>query len=191
MTIKLRPGAFVLAFLTLLLTSVPARADVILSFSFSALNITENPQLFTFSFSLPFMDGPYDTLVSEFSSTVTDEDDSGAAGVAPEAAFMMMPSIDGTDVLGAALGGGCTPIGAPGFSVPCDPFSTVSVGVATLASGVLGATVSFFLSGGDSISGAGRVTLKNDTVVPEPATLVLLGLGAGAVAVRRRRSRSA
>lgn len=193
MTMKLRPRAFLLAFLALLLTSVPARADVILSFSFAAVNFGENPQLFTFNFALPFSTGPFNTLSSEFSTTVTDLDDSGAAAVAPADAsgFMLVPDIDGTNVLAAALGTGCAPIGAPGFSTACDPFSTASAVVFTLANGVLGATVSFFLSGGDSMIGSGQVTLSNTVVAPEPGSLLLFGLGAGAVAARRRRSRSA
>jgi hypothetical protein len=184
MTMKLCPRAFLLAFLALLLTSVPARADVILSFSFAAVNFGENPQLFTFGFSIPYSAGPFDTLTSEFSTTVTDLDQSGAAG-----GFMMVPNIDSADVLAAALGTGCAPIDAPGFTLTCDPFSTASAAVATLANGVLGATVALVLSGGDSMTGQGQVTLSNTVVAPEPGSLLLLGLGAAALAARRRRSR--
>jgi len=191
MTMKLRPRAFLLALLGLLLTSVPARADVILTFDFAAVAFGENPQLFTFGFSIPYSAGPFDTLSSELSTTVTDLDRSGAAAVAPGAAggFMMVPDIDGADVLAAALGTGCTPIDAPGFTLTCDPFSTASAAVATLANGVLGATVAFVLSGGDSMTGEGQLTLSNTVVAPEPGSLLLLGLGAGAVAARRRRAR--
>jgi hypothetical protein len=188
MTMNLRPRASLLAFLALLLTSVPARADVILDFTFDATNDQENAQLFTYDFVLPFATGPYDTLSSQFSTTVTDLDNTGAAGVFPADAsgFMMVPSIDATQILAAALGAGCTPLGAPGFTATCDPSSTASVAVVTLASGVLGASVSFFLSGGDSITGQGQVRLSNAAPVAEPVSMVLVGLGIGVVAARRR-----
>src|SRR6185503_599587 len=184
MTSKLRVRALLLAFLALLLTSVPARADALLTFSFAAVNFTENPQLFTFTFSTSYALGPYDTLNSEFSTTVSDLDGNGGVGVGPADAsgFMMVPEIDGSPVGAASLGTGCTPIGAPGFvDEPCDVFSTASVIVSTLASGNFGAIVSFFLSGGDSITGEGQLELTN-TQVPEPVSMVLLGLGVSVAA---------
>lgn len=193
MTIRLVPRALLLALLLLCSTSVAARADVILNFTFAAANFAENPELFTFNFDLPFSDGPYDTLTSEFSTSVTDLDQSGALNVNPADAsgFMLVPRIDGIDVLLAALGTGCGPTGPGGFTTVCDPLSTASVTVSTLAAGFLGGTVAFILTGGDSISGEATLTLSNAVVVPEPASLLLLGLGAAAVAARRRRSRSA
>jgi hypothetical protein len=193
MTIRLVPRTLLLALLVLLSTSVAARADVILPFNFAAANFGENPQLFTFEFTLPFSDGPYDTLTSEFSTSVTDLDESGALNVNPAdvSGFILVPHIDGIDVLFAALGTGCGPTGPGGFTTVCDALSTASVTVSTLASGILGGTVAFILTGGDSISGAGTLTLSTAAVVPEPATLLLLGLGAAALAGRRRRARSA
>lgn len=193
MTIRLVPRALLLALLLLFSTSAAARADVVLNFTFAAANFAENPELFTFDFLLPFSDGPYDTLTSEFSTSVTDLDGSGALNVNPAdvSGFMLVPHIDGIDVLLAALGTGCGPTGPGGFTTVCDALSTASVTVSTLASGILGGTVAFILTGGDSISGEATLTLSNAVVVPEPASLLLLGLGAAAVAARRRRSRSA
>lgn len=193
MIIRLVPRALLLALLLSLSTSVAARADVILDLSFAAANFGENPQLFTFEFSIPFADGPYDTLTSEFSSSVTDLDGNGALNVNPADAsgFMVVPHLDGVDILAAALGTGCGPTGVGGFTTVCDPLSTATVSVSTLGSGVLAATVSFILTGGDSLTGEGTLTLSKAAVVPEPASLLLLGVGAAAVAARRRRSRSA
>ena len=192
MTIRLAPRALVLPLLLLLSTGVAARADVILDFNFAAANFTDAPQLFTFDFDLPFSDGPYDTLTTEFSTSATDLDQSGALTVTPAdpSGFMLLPHIDGADILLAALGTGCAATGTGGLTTACDPLSTASVIVSTLSSGVLGATVAFMLSGGDSLSGAGMLTLSNAAVVPEPASIVMLGLGLAAVAAGRRRRRT-
>jgi hypothetical protein len=189
MTIRLVPRAILLALLVLLSTGAAARADVILNFTFAAANFAETPEMFTFDLTLPFSDGPYDTLTSEFSSSVSDLDQSGAVTVIPAdtSGFMLVPHIDGVDVLLAALGTGCAATGEAGFTAVCDPFSTASAAVSTLASGVLARTVAFILTGGDSIIGEGTLTLSNTAVVPEPASLLLLSLGGAAVAARRRR----
>jgi len=190
MTPKLRLRAFLLALLALLLTSVPARADALLTFNFFGLNLTDETQLFTLTFNNTYSGGPYNRLASQFSTTVTDGGD-GIVAVDPAAAsgFIMVPFIDLATVGAASLGAGCTVVGLPGFAdATCDPLSSVSVAVSTLTGGALGATISFLLSAGDSISGEGRLELTN-VQVPEPVNALLLGLGVSIAAIRRRRSR--
>lgn len=164
--------------------------DPFIDYSFTVLNFTENALEFSLVFVSPYTGGPFDTLTSEFSSTVTDADGNGGAGVLPSDAsgFMAIPQIDGTNVLAAALGTGCTPEMTPGSTVVCDPLASTSTSVATLADGFFGVTVGFFLSGGDSMTGQGRVELLA-VDVPEPASLILLGFGALTVLGRRSLSR--
>jgi len=162
--------------------------DPFIDFNLTAINFGGTPTSFAFLFSSPYTGGPYNTLLSEFSSDVTDFGGDGAADVVPLASgFMSLPQIDGVNVLAAALGDGCSPVMAPGSTVACDPFSTASVGVATLPDGQFGVLIALTLSGGDAVTVAGRVELLNE--VPEPVSALLVGLGLSVLAMRRRRSR--
>src|SRR5688572_12532463 len=110
--------------------------DPFISFDFFVTNFIPDPLTFAFLFDSPYTGGPYNVLLSEFSSEVTDVDGNGSVNVIPEASgFMSVPQIDGVNVPAAALGDGCSLVIAPGSTVACDPFSTASVNVATLADG--------------------------------------------------------
>jgi hypothetical protein len=173
---------FSLGLLALLLSS-GAYANPVLDYSSFALNFNATEQLFSVPFFIPYADGPYNTLTNEFSSTITDFLGDGAASVVPVVTFISNPAIDGVDIGAAGLGSGCTLNDIPGFSLTCDPLTSTSVGVATLASGIFGVVVSFTLSPGDALDWHGRLELST---VPEPVSLALLGTAIGAVALRRR-----
>ena len=184
-----RTRALLVAFAALLLTAVPARADVFFAYSFNAFSFSENAQLITLDFDSPYTGGPFNTFEAEFSSTATDLDGNGSASLAPAlGGFMTLPRLDGANVPALSLGTGCNLAVAPGGSDTCDAFSSGAVAVSTPASGSFGVSVSFFLSAGDSMTGQGMLTLKN-VVVPEPVSTLLLGLGLSGLALRRRRAR--
>ena len=106
-----------IACLTLLALLLGARAYAgpILDYGFFALNLAENAQQFVFTFQSPYALGPYDTLIHEFSSTVTDADGNGGVTVIPT--FAPVPERDQSSSAANRTSGYCW----PGTSVVSGP----------------------------------------------------------------------
>jgi hypothetical protein len=167
-------------------------ADPFIAYGIAVTNLSAVPLTFNFSFSSPYLGGPYNSLESSHSSSVTDSGSrpDGSITVSPVLPLTNIhnPHIDGVPVTAANLGAGCALAGAPGFSASCNTNPLVAVPVSTFATGFFDVTVGFTLSPNDIYTANGRVELKN-TAVQESGTFTLLGLGLtaiGFVSCRRR-----
>jgi hypothetical protein len=165
--------------------------DPFLDYGFSVKNVSLAAETFTFTFSVPFTDGPYNVLDSSHTSGVTDgrPNATGTVTITPGGGFSFVhnPQVDGVLIAGSAISTGCAPTGTPGFSTSCQggSFSTVTFGP-TGAAGTLGVIVSFVVSPGDIYNASGQVSLS---AVPEPGTGLALFAGMaflfGVIARRR------
>jgi hypothetical protein len=145
--------------------------DPFFDYAFGVTNSSAAPLTFTFTFTGPYVGGPYTLMTSSHASSVTAVGGATVGtGVNP---FIHTPLLDGTPIGALALGDGCVIAGTGSF--PCDASGpSVGTAVASAASGIFGVALSWTLSPGDSYSLNGRVELSN---VPEPGTLALLLAG--------------
>jgi hypothetical protein len=169
--------------------SVTLKPDPYLDFNISATNNTASDVVFTFTFSTPYIGGPYLYLNSSHSSVVTNGANEVVTVTPNGGAFLQVPSLDGIPVTAASLGLGCALTAAPNQVKLCEAYQTASVGVNSLGSGMLSATLSFSLSPGDTYQALGHVELSNSA--PEPGTLVFLLIGGVLLYSLRLRNRNA
>lgn len=165
--------------------------DPFISYSFGVTNNSASVQTFTLVFSSAYVLGPYNTLTSSMSSSVTNRgpDSIVQSSVVMGESFISTAVLDGSDILAASVGAGCSLTGlSPLQSAACETTPVNSTAVASAANGTFGVRVRFTLSPRDLLSMNGIVSLDN-VAVPAPGVLALLGLGlAGAGLLNRRRA---
>ncbi len=144
--------------------------DPFINFVLQTLNFTDKPLVFDFTFTTPFLGGPYNTLSTDLTGA-------GNAG-----GILMQGLVDASVVPAVSIV--CaTPVGC------ADPQTTLSS--PTNANGLLGARITYTMQPGSNspVTFDGSVVLSqvNPPAVPEPTTLALFALGVlGAGQVRRR-----
>jgi|GEM_PF-2620826 len=161
------------------------KQDPFVDYGIAVKNFSGAPLMFTFVFLAGYGGGPYTLLDSSHSSSVTDGGN-GLVVVTPGMkADIHTPELDGTDFLAAAIGMGCAPAGAPGFSAACEAGNSMGHAIASAVAGTLAVTVSFTLSPGDIYTANGRVEIYNNPI-PEPSTYAMAVAGIGLLFVVRR-----
>jgi hypothetical protein len=158
----------------------PASAAIINA----ALSATDfgAPSAFAFSFSTPYVGGPYNTSILQYELTLTDGGRDGATLTGTVEGL-----VDGN--LASTLTLNCSVpfdgVTQNGFKV-CS--GSISNPFAAPAAGMLQLDIQFQLSGdGDSVSMAASHEIKNvDSTVPEPSAVILGATGLGLLALLRR-----
>lgn len=157
--------------------------DPFIAFSISVANLVANPTSVVFSFSTPYLGGPYNRIDGQLAADVFSQEQAATLDD-----IAMDGVVDGTPRLALALPDCADP---PGNA--CGSTSGSSgLAPASGSTGVLSALMAFTVGVRDTTQVSGRVDLlRDDGQVPEPATLLLVLLAAAALGRQTRRLRPA
>lgn len=161
--------------------TVVYKTDPFVNWAISVTSLQAAPVSFSFLFTVPYVGGPYDELVSNLSATLSSEG-TGASMALTSIAHDSLLDSNVIVSLATALPD------CAGTSSPLDCGSTSGqASVASFASGTFSSRVEFTLTPRTSAALLGGTTLQT-AVVPEPQTYALLLAGLlGVVAMARRR----
>ena len=159
--------------------SISYDPDPFVTWGVSVKNNTAADVTFNFTFTVPYVSGPWGAVNSEFTANVTNE------GVGAKLSNMSHESwVDGATVLTVAPAD-CVDPGIGG----CGVFTGATLlGAPTALSGTLTSRMIFTIGARDSATLNGMTELTLAPAIPEPETyaLMLLGLAAVSLVSRRR-----
>lgn len=160
------------------------KTDPFINWGVSATSFKNEPVSFEFLFSVPYVAGPYDELLSSMTATLQSE---GTGAPMSMSGIAHDSLLDSNFIVSLAT----TLPDCAGTSSPLDCGSTSGqTTVASLGSGVFSSRLSFTLDVPRTAAQLQGATILQTAVVPEPQTyaLLLAGLlGVGAVARKQRR----
>ncbi|TDP73338.1 PEP-CTERM sorting domain-containing protein [Roseateles toxinivorans] len=157
--------------------------DPMILFGIGVANYTANPVVFSFGFSTPISLSGTVGANSQISYTLNDGLGDGVT-LAPFFGPNVLVAQDFDATLKATNKG--VDVGQACSTVFCGPYSGSNVLNFGTTQVMMGATVSFVLTGMDSAGLAGHVV---QTPIPEPATYLMMGLGVAGLLARRRWAR--
>jgi len=157
--------------------------DPMILFGIGVVNFTSSPLLFSFGFSTPISLSGTVGANSQISYTLTD-----GAGDGVTLAPFFGPNVLVAQDFDATLKGTNkgVDIGQACSTALCGPYSGSNVLNFSTTQVMMGATVSFVLTGQDAAGLSGFVV---QTPIPEPATYLMMGLGVAGLLLRRRFNR--
>lgn len=173
-----------------LFLSLATNPDPFVTYGLAVTNNTNAALNFLFTFSSPYIGGPYTSVNSSHSSSYTRNGTTNASINPYMGSHIHRPFVDGSDVNGAFIATSCM-VSTPPASGACTYPDIMGLAYTTAAAGNFGVKVGFTLPANASrlvYTANGEVELA---VVPEPSTILLFAAGLFALSIvvmQKRRS---
>ena len=162
-------------------------------YGLASTNFTSGALNFSFTFSSPYVAGPYALMTSSHSSSYTRTGGTATTIVPFGGTTIHRPYVDAVDITGAFIATSCAVNNTPPFSGACSYADVINLPNVTAASGMFGGKLGFTMPANtvDLTYTANGLVQLDFATVPEPGTMLLLAFGLIAVtalALQRRRA---
>lgn len=173
--------------------SLLTNPDPFVTYGLAVTNNTNAALSFLFTFSSPYVGGPYNAVTSSHSSSYTRRDATNSSINAFMGTDIHRPFVDGNDVTGAFIAPSCAVV-TPPISGSCTYPDVMNLPYNTAAAGNFGVRVGFTMPANANrlvYTANGEFELTQVNVVPEPSAFLLVAAGMfvmGVVVMQRRRT---